>query len=189
MPAIDQLRSARSIASCATSSASPRFCGPSKRSSAPCRRPVSWRKKFSTNCAAGAAGCDGTPGDDSSATRSLVRATNELGGGRGVRLPDLHPEMAAFRQSAYFDDEAVGQAGMPLRDRGRFVEIGHREHDVATDGFLRFRERTIDDALAARTGDDAGLELERSAIEGFASGSEVIIPGVPARNELLPLLR
>ena len=49
MPLIDQTRSARSIASCATSSARARCCTPISRTSAPWRRPVSWRKKCSTS--------------------------------------------------------------------------------------------------------------------------------------------
>ncbi len=61
---------------------------------------------------------------------------------------------------------------MFLRDRGRFLEIAHIEHDVTADGFLRFGEGAVDDALAARAGDDAGLEFERGAVERLAFGRE-----------------
>jgi len=49
MPPIDQVRRARNRDSCAMSSASVRLCTPSRRISAPWRRPVSCRKKCSTN--------------------------------------------------------------------------------------------------------------------------------------------
>src|SRR6186713_2386138 len=109
MPPIDQERRARSMASWATSSASVRLWKPTSRTSAPWRRPVSWRKKCSTNPEGLRTEGAGTgSGTDIGGTNSVV--------GRYLRQPVAgsrrDAEMTAAGQLAHFNDHPVGEGRM-----------------------------------------------------------------------------
>lgn len=82
-------------------------------------------------------------------------------------LAERFRKMAGAGDGADFDGHTVAEIGAALRDGGRFLEAGNIEEEITGDGFLRFGERTVDEAFAAITGDDATGRLQWIAADRF----------------------
>lgn len=68
-----------------------------------------------------------------------------------------------------------------------FQSLDHQFHET-TDRFFGFGKRTVDHTGTTRSADQPRLVFERLPFHCFALSSELVVPIVPAVNQLLTLI-
>ena len=84
---------------------------------------------------------------------------------------------------AHLDDEPIWQPRMLLRNSRRFVAIADHQHDESSNGFLGFRERSVDYTVSGRAGYDTCFQLEGLPIDRLTTRGQFVVPRIPPVDE------